>query len=242
MILRMDGRDALQGLLNEQHMTARNSDLRRSDGARNQGGRAETSREEGRSSGSRKATERHSERKAMKHSRYKCRSNPIANRRLSRAISMLDRVAYQIESASKLAPDNFASQQSSLLRAQSERSPNSPIENRIPSSAPRGGMNRAEPSPHVLKRMWPGGPLRQFSKRQAGGNYTAYSGPIPTGYAGSYICERCQRPCAGIYFVRPVKNWVCGPCKRTFELLENGRDLAKTAQECEGDTQQQGQP
>ena len=62
--------------------------------------------------------------------------------------------------------------------------------------------------------MWEGGPLRQFSRTQAKSHYVAYSGPILTGYAGSYICEGCQGPCSGVYLVRLFGIWLCGACKR----------------------------
>ena len=65
----------------------------------------------------------------------------------------------------------------------------------------------------AVERMWPGGPLRQFSKRQAGSHYVAYSGPFLTGYAGSYVCDRCLRPCAGVYYAQTRQDWLCGACR-----------------------------
>jgi len=64
-----------------------------------------------------------------------------------------------------------------------------------------------------LRRMWDGGPLRQFGETQASGHYVAYSSPFLTGYAGSYVCDRCLRPCAGVYLVKPPGIWLCGSCK-----------------------------
>src|SRR5215813_7051044 len=66
----------------------------------------------------------------------------------------------------------------------------------------------------ATRRMWNGGPLRQFSNTQAGGHYIAYSSPILKGYAGSYVCDGCQEPCAGVYLVRPLEIWLCGACKK----------------------------
>jgi hypothetical protein len=62
-------------------------------------------------------------------------------------------------------------------------------------------------------RMWDGGPLRQFSRAQASSHYVGYSGPFKTGYAGSYICDRCQGASAGVYLATEAHKWLCGPCK-----------------------------
>lgn len=64
-----------------------------------------------------------------------------------------------------------------------------------------------------VRRMWEGGPLRQFSETQASSHYVAYSAPFLKGYAGSYVCALCQRPSAGIYLVRKADKWLCGACK-----------------------------
>jgi hypothetical protein len=61
--------------------------------------------------------------------------------------------------------------------------------------------------------MWDGGPLRQFSDRQAAAHYVAYSSPILKGYAGAYVCDQCRRPSAGVYHVRDGR-WLCGPCRK----------------------------
>jgi hypothetical protein len=72
-----------------------------------------------------------------------------------------------------------------------------------------------------IRRMWERGPLRQFSETQAKSHYVAYSGPFLTGYAGSYICDQCHGPCAGVYFVKETRNWLCGGCKE--KLRRSGR-------------------
>lgn len=91
-----------------------------------------------------------------------------------------------------------------------------------------------------VQRMWDGGPLRQFSDRQAGGHYVAYSSPILTGYAGSYACDRCKRPCAGVYLVRPAKSWLCGGCRRKVRPLKTGSKAAKPVQQRESDSERDG--
>jgi hypothetical protein len=86
---------------------------------------------------------------------------------------------------------------------------------------PKGGVGR-EQSPSALlgrksdglRRMWEGGPLRQFSKTQAKGHYVAYSGHFLTGYAGSYVCDQCRKPCAGIYYAKACQSWLCGGCRK----------------------------
>ena len=70
---------------------------------------------------------------------------------------------------------------------------------------------------HGVRRMWKGGPLRQFSDVPAGGHYIRYSSRFLTGFAGSYVCDRCRCPSPGVYLSKPSKTrteWLCGPCKR----------------------------
>jgi hypothetical protein len=87
----------------------------------------------------------------------------------------------------------------------------------------------------LSQRMWPGGPLRQFSKHQASSHYVAYSSPILKGYTGSYVCDRCQTPSPGVYFVKPVGNWLCGPCKRMVERDDAGRQPVTLAKRPEAE-------
>ena len=88
-------------------------------------------------------------------------------------------------------------------------------DNSVVASSPSLSVQTAKSTKqrHVI-RMWNGGPLRQFSGTKLSGHYVAYSSPILTGYAGSYVCDECQRPCAGVYFVRPVGVWLCGTCRK----------------------------
>lgn len=59
--------------------------------------------------------------------------------------------------------------------------------------------------------MWQGGPLRQWAPKQPKGkSWVKLAGD---GFAGSYVCERCQRPVDGVYRVLEPQKWVCGPCK-----------------------------
>lgn len=59
--------------------------------------------------------------------------------------------------------------------------------------------------------MWPGGPTRVWSPAR----HPKAKMPLDSGgYGGPYVCQGCNRPCAG---VRPVKvglqgarKWVCG--------------------------------
>jgi hypothetical protein len=67
-----------------------------------------------------------------------------------------------------------------------------------------------------VRRMWDGGPLRQFSETQASGHYIRYSGRFLTGFAGAYVCDRCRRPCGGVYLTylsETGQEWLCGGCK-----------------------------
>jgi hypothetical protein len=73
------------------------------------------------------------------------------------------------------------------------------------------------------RQMWEGGPLRQFSDTQRGGHYIAYSSAILTGYAGSYVCDRCRRPSVGVYLSHPSETeneWLCGGCKKRKHVSE----------------------
>jgi hypothetical protein len=71
-----------------------------------------------------------------------------------------------------------------------------------------------DPSFNGIRRMWNGGPLRQFSVTQANGHYIAYCSPFLTGYAGSYVCDRCLRPSAAVYRLRTSRQWLCATCKK----------------------------
>jgi hypothetical protein len=71
-----------------------------------------------------------------------------------------------------------------------------------------------------VRRMWEGGPLRQWSKDNPQRNLTGYAvglGNELEGYVGSYVCEECGEPCGGVYRRRGAAGgeakWVCGACR-----------------------------
>lgn len=69
-------------------------------------------------------------------------------------------------------------------------------------------------SPSEVKRMWPGGPLRRFSPVRKGACQAPLEGG---GFGGSYVCEGCQMPVAGVYRViagvQSRESWLCASCK-----------------------------
>ena len=67
--------------------------------------------------------------------------------------------------------------------------------------------------PVEVVRMWPNGPLRQFStdKARPSSTFIPYQSKTLSGHAGSYVCERCQQPADGVYIVDG--QWVGGCCK-----------------------------
>ena len=57
------------------------------------------------------------------------------------------------------------------------------------------------------RRMWEGGPVRQFSEsRTKGGWMPLNSG----GFAGPYVCSRCHSAVSGVY--GPTQGWICADC------------------------------
>lgn len=66
----------------------------------------------------------------------------------------------------------------------------------------------------AAKRMWRNGPLRRSSPTRSGGCQM----PLTVGgFGGSYICEGCSEPVAGLYrVIHPVQrqeSWLCAACK-----------------------------
>lgn len=68
----------------------------------------------------------------------------------------------------------------------------------------------------TIKRMWPGGPLRQFSDQRFRGSI-----PVVGGYAGAYVCDVYEH-------VTPLEGedggirlhdgrWLCAPCGERHE-------------------------
>jgi hypothetical protein len=71
-----------------------------------------------------------------------------------------------------------------------------------------------------VKRMWPGGPLRQFSP-------TRFSGSIPMdggGHVGSYVCDVCGNVVAGVY--EYPGGWRCAGCRNAPAKSEPEGELA----------------
>lgn len=60
----------------------------------------------------------------------------------------------------------------------------------------------------TVKRMWDGGPLREWSETRPSPHWIPYG---KGGYVNSYYCEHCQRPVPGVYQVQ--SRWICGTCK-----------------------------
>lgn len=63
---------------------------------------------------------------------------------------------------------------------------------------------------HEAKRMWEGGPLRQFALVRGSANWTQYDGG---GYAGLYVCDQCQKPTSGGVYRTAAGVWKCAGCK-----------------------------
>jgi hypothetical protein len=67
-----------------------------------------------------------------------------------------------------------------------------------------------------VRQMWKGGPLRKWSPTKSSTTPDSYK----VGFVGSYVCARCQQPCDGVYPVRALTKWLCGPCKKNCQLPE----------------------
>jgi len=69
-----------------------------------------------------------------------------------------------------------------------------------------------------IRRMWEGGPLRQWSEKRTNRTGIALASG---GFGGCYVCDGCRMPVKGIYLLRgeslPCRidfGWVCQPCRR----------------------------
>ena len=65
-----------------------------------------------------------------------------------------------------------------------------------------------------VMRSWPGGPLRRWSPVRQG----QCKMPLAEGgFGGSYVCEGCSEPVAGVYRVfdrvERQESWLCAHCK-----------------------------
>ena len=64
-----------------------------------------------------------------------------------------------------------------------------------------------------IRRMWEGGPLRNWTERATSVTRLKYSGAIG-GYVGAYLCEGCGQVSDGVYQSRGAEQkWLCGACK-----------------------------
>jgi len=67
-----------------------------------------------------------------------------------------------------------------------------------------------------IRRMWEGGPRREFAHRPS----SNWGTPYQDGYAGQYIGDHCGRPrLNGVYSVRYLRGpssayvWLCAECR-----------------------------
>lgn len=63
-----------------------------------------------------------------------------------------------------------------------------------------------------IRRMWEGGPLRQFSDKREATSWHRYQSPILEGYAGQYVCDDCQEAVVGVYRQKSTGKWLCRAC------------------------------
>lgn len=77
-----------------------------------------------------------------------------------------------------------------------------------------GACRSAVTASALVKPMWPGGPNRLWSVVRTTSSQTSLESG---GFAGLYVCGRCNRPTVGVYRVIAgrggVSEWLCGRCK-----------------------------
>jgi len=65
------------------------------------------------------------------------------------------------------------------------------------------------------KRMWQGGPLREWSETKTPATSMSYG---KVGYAGRYGCDRCLKAVNGVYLVQETSSsagmWLCSDCRQ----------------------------
>lgn len=69
-----------------------------------------------------------------------------------------------------------------------------------------GASREGEAAVSEVKRMWEGGPLRNFSETRMNGWISAHHG----GFLGPYACEECRETTDGVY--RTDGGWLGGCC------------------------------
>ena len=76
----------------------------------------------------------------------------------------------------------------------------------------RTGKEQTAVAEIEVRRMWEGGPLRQWTaKRPSSGKWVPYE---HGGFAGRYVCADCQQTVAGLYRQNAGAKWLCEACKR----------------------------
>ena len=64
-----------------------------------------------------------------------------------------------------------------------------------------------------IKRMWPTGPLRQWSNDPVHRNsWNLYQCNSSHGFVGSYVCDDCREPVVGVYRQKRSEKWLCKAC------------------------------
>jgi hypothetical protein len=61
-----------------------------------------------------------------------------------------------------------------------------------------------------IVQMWENGPLRKFSRERFSGGIS-YESPNLSGFAGSFVCAKCENCCDGVY--QAPGGWICGGCR-----------------------------
>lgn len=68
----------------------------------------------------------------------------------------------------------------------------------------------------TIKRIWEGGPLRQWSEKRQASSWLKHR----EGYVGMYVCDHCHELApGGVYSVRQMSGhkgviaWLCAPCR-----------------------------
>jgi hypothetical protein len=68
----------------------------------------------------------------------------------------------------------------------------------------------AHVSPALIRQMWENGPFRKFSRERFSGAIS-YQSPTFSGFAGSFVCARCESTYDGVY--QTSGRWICGGCR-----------------------------
>jgi hypothetical protein len=80
-----------------------------------------------------------------------------------------------------------------------------------------------------IRRMWEGGPVRQWSEKACSGANHYYESPQMKGYAGAYVCDRCKKAGLGVYYDKGSGEWICGTCRGERGAQQDASGSAQTA-------------